>query len=62
MAFGAHVAKTGVVSDAMLTAAAEALPLLLTEQHLKDGRVYPDLNNIRWLPENASWVWVGGWG
>jgi len=47
LAFGAHLAKTGVVSDAMLTAAAEALPLLLTEQQLKEGRVYPDLNNIR---------------
>jgi len=47
LAFGAHLANSGVVTDAMLTAAAEAIPTLLTDQQLKEGRVYPDLNNIR---------------
>jgi malic enzyme len=47
LAFGAHLAKSGIVTDAMLTAAAEAIPVLLTDQQLKEGRVYPDLNNIR---------------
>lgn len=47
LAFGAHLVKSGQVTDAMLTAAAEALPKLLTDEDLEAARVYPDLNNIR---------------
>lgn len=47
LAFGAHLAKSGIVTDEMLTAAAEALPKLLSDSDVKAGRVYPDLNNIR---------------
>lgn len=50
LAFGAHLAQSGVVTDEMLTSAAEALPKLLKDDDVKAGRVYPSLNDIRCLP------------
>lgn len=47
LALGAHLAKSGVVSDLMLTAASEALPQLIPEADRKRGQVYPPLKNIR---------------
>ena len=47
LALGAHLGHTGVVSDRMLVAAAEAVPPLVTKDDLKMGAVYPTLDNIR---------------
>ncbi|KAL0030951.1 hypothetical protein WJX79_003559 [Trebouxia sp. C0005] len=47
LALGAHLGHTGVVSDRMLVAAAEALPPLVPKEDLQRGAVYPTLDNIR---------------
>lgn len=47
LAMGAHLAKSAVISDIMLTAASEALPQLLSTEDKKRGCVYPGLHNIR---------------
>lgn len=54
LALGAHVGHTGVVSDRMLVAAAEAVPPLVTKDDLKMGAVYPTLDNIRYVQGHCS--------
>lgn len=47
LALGAKLLDTSMVSDGMLMAGAEAVPEMLTAADLRQGRVYPNLNNIR---------------
>jgi len=47
IALGAYLSQGNVVCDSMITAAAESISGLLTAEDLAQGRVYPDLNNIR---------------
>ena len=47
LALGAQLGHTKIVSDNMLMAAAEELPKQLTEEDLANGRIYPQLANIR---------------
>ncbi|KAK9792672.1 hypothetical protein WJX73_006593 [Symbiochloris irregularis] len=54
LALGAHLAKSGVVSDLMLTAASEALPKLIPEADRKLGKVYPPLANIRAISRRVA--------
>ena len=47
LALGAFLGETKTISDHMVTAAAEALPKLLTDDEKRRRAVYPDLANIR---------------
>lgn len=47
LAMGAHLAKSGVITDEMIMAAAEALPKLIPEEDKALGCVYPRLADIR---------------
>ncbi|KAK9828988.1 hypothetical protein WJX72_003247 [[Myrmecia] bisecta] len=47
LAMGAHLGQTGIITDDMIMAAAEALPHLVPPEDLKRGDVYPRLNQIR---------------
>ena len=47
LALGAFLSQGNVVTDDMLMAAAEALPSLITKEELKDGRVFPSMENIK---------------
>ncbi len=44
---GAVLGKCRIVSDAMILTAAEALASILTEKEIKNGLVYPEIQNIR---------------
>ena len=46
---GAYLGRTGVVTDGMIQAAALSIPDLLTDEDLAAGRVYPDINRIRYV-------------
>lgn len=47
LSLGAHLANATSISDAMLTAAAEALPPLIHPDDLADGAVFPRLSRVR---------------
>ncbi|KAK9842247.1 hypothetical protein WJX81_002558 [Elliptochloris bilobata] len=47
IALAAHLGQTKVITDHMLMAAAEALPLTIKDEDLKRGCVYPSLHDIR---------------
>eukprot|EP00884_Botryococcus_braunii_P012100 jgi/Botrbrau1/20891/Bobra.0135s0022.1 len=47
LAMGAHLGDTGIVTDKMLMAAAEAVPTLISPEDLALGCVYPRLADIR---------------
>ena len=44
---GAHLAKSGKITDEMIMAAAETLPRLIPEEDKAVGCVYPRLSDIR---------------
>jgi len=44
---GALLAKTRIITDSMFFAAATTLASLLTPEELAEGKVYPDISNIR---------------
>eukprot|EP00466_Bigelowiella_natans_P008386 jgi/Bigna1/89852/estExt_fgenesh1_pg.C_560129 len=54
LALGAKLVDSQMVSDGMLMAAAQAVPELLTESDLKEGRVYPSLKNIRMISTKVA--------
>jgi malic enzyme len=47
LALGAFLGETGAVTDAMLAAAAEALPALIDPADSAEGAIYPKLSAIR---------------
>ena len=47
LALGAHLGETGIVTDLMLVAAAKALPGLVPKEELRNGALYPRLDDIR---------------
>lgn len=47
LALGAFLGRTGVVSDMMIQACAEALPELITDEDLHTGYVFPRLSDAR---------------
>lgn len=48
LALGAHLGKTGTVTDMMIQTSAEALPELITPEDLRLGYVFPRLSDARW--------------
>lgn len=47
LALGASLGETGIISDAMIVSAAEALAELLTDEDIKMRAIYPRLTTIR---------------
>ena len=47
LALGAHLGKTGTVTDMMIQTSAEALPELITPEDLRLGYVFPRLSDAR---------------
>ena len=48
LALGAHLGKTGTVTDMMIQTSAEALPELITPEDLRLGYVFPRLSDARY--------------
>ena len=49
LALGAHLGKTGTVTDMMIQTSAEALPELITAEDLRLGYVFPRLSDARYV-------------
>ena len=49
LALGAHLGKTGTVTDMMIQTSAEALPELITPEDLRLGYVFPRLSDARYV-------------
>lgn len=47
LALGAFLGRTGVVTDMMIQACAEALPELIRDEDLETGFVFPRLSDAR---------------
>ena len=47
LALGAHLGKTGTITDSMIQTSAEALPELITPEDLRLGYVFPRLSDAR---------------
>lgn len=54
VALGAYLGNTRIINDAMLTKAAETLPLMITDEDLEAGMVYPRLEQIRQISLNVA--------
>ena len=54
LALGAHLGKTGTVTDMMIQTSAEALPELITPEDLRLGYVFPRLSDARWALGHKS--------
>lgn len=54
LALGAFLAQGNRISDKMIIAAAKAIPDLITQEELNEGRVYPDLSNIRNISRHVA--------
>ena len=54
LGFGAFLAQARNVSDKMIVAASTTLAKCVTEEELKEGRIYPRLNKIREISKDIA--------
>lgn len=54
LALGAFLAQGNVVTDAMVMAAAKAIPEMITPEELEHGRTYPSMHDIRSISKHVA--------